>query len=494
MKRVLRYERLPLSVFLLCSLLAEQSESFSLFVGTRGLASFSTTRNTCRDSSLSPFRCVENDLKRLDRGCFDKARIILLSQVGDENSEATKSTFVPSTSSEIGGTAPRGRGIASVEKFTRLPVWPVWNGVFVWIVSKLLGDTIAAQVEHTITGRVCPNFFTYEKTSPFIMLVHHCHSFAPWDPLRYLQKTFFPEGFPAHPHRGFVTLTYFLHGGFVHRDSIGCRQAYGQFDNNDKNGFISNRQKHTQWLNTGAGILHEEMFDNQDSGQQPSWLVPTRQELYQLWINLPAAKKLETPKSVLLGGEEETPLVVKSGCGGGSSGVDIQSETLVLAGSYNDRESVAPIASGMTILHVRLYKSSNSESDWIIDLPASYDTAMLYVRQGSVIDSISGTVVPPHHTAEFSQSQASDLGETRRIRLTKAPGDRVADFLFLAGESLNEPCVAQGSMVMTSTMEIDRAYRDYQAGLFGRPWDEKLSDEEWEKHVLQYPSRYRYIE
>ena len=99
------------------------------------------------------------------------------------------------------------RRIDSIERFARLPVWPVWNGVAIFVVSRLLGKDIAAKLEDAIGGRVCPNFFNPpDKTSPFIMLVHHRHSFAAWDPLRYLQRTFFPEGFPAHPHRGFITL------------------------------------------------------------------------------------------------------------------------------------------------------------------------------------------------------------------------------------------------------------------------------------------------
>jgi hypothetical protein len=103
------------------------------------------------------------------------------------------------------------RGIRRIEKFARLPVWPAWNGVLIWMVGKLFGNEAAAKLEDTITGRVCPNFYDYVDTSPYIMLVHHCHSFHALDPLRYIQRTFFPEGFPAHPHRGFITITYILH-------------------------------------------------------------------------------------------------------------------------------------------------------------------------------------------------------------------------------------------------------------------------------------------
>eukprot|EP00977_Amphora_coffeiformis_P027841 scaffold34649_cov158-Amphora_coffeaeformis.AAC.4 len=90
---------------------------------------------------------------------------------------------------------PLYRNVRQIQKYARLPVWPAWNGVFIFLVSKLLGQDRAAQLEDVMTGRVCPNFFQEnDDTSPFIMLVHHCHTFAPVDPLRYFQRLFFPEG------------------------------------------------------------------------------------------------------------------------------------------------------------------------------------------------------------------------------------------------------------------------------------------------------------
>jgi hypothetical protein len=95
------------------------------------------------------------------------------------------------------GTVLTSRPVARVETFARLPVWPVVNGVFLWMIQQLFGAATAAEWEDRITGRVCPNFFAYQESSPFVMLVHHCHSFAAWDLIRYLQATFFPEGFPS---------------------------------------------------------------------------------------------------------------------------------------------------------------------------------------------------------------------------------------------------------------------------------------------------------
>jgi redox-sensitive bicupin YhaK (pirin superfamily) len=45
------------------------------------------------------------------------------------------------------------------------------------------------------------------QADPFILLVHHRHSFFKFDPLRALFRVLMPEGFPAHPHRGFETGT-----------------------------------------------------------------------------------------------------------------------------------------------------------------------------------------------------------------------------------------------------------------------------------------------
>lgn len=87
------------------------------------------------------------------------------------------------------------RDVRHLHKYARLPVWPAWNGVFIWMIGKLLGFERAAQLENIMTGRVCPNFFQEtDDTSPFLMLVHHCHTFAPIDPLRAFQRLFFPEG------------------------------------------------------------------------------------------------------------------------------------------------------------------------------------------------------------------------------------------------------------------------------------------------------------
>lgn len=61
--------------------------------------------------------------------------------VEDNNIEET----IQSTGSARASTQ---RSVARVEKFARLPVWPVWQGVFLFFASKIFGEEVAAQWEN----------------------------------------------------------------------------------------------------------------------------------------------------------------------------------------------------------------------------------------------------------------------------------------------------------------------------------------------------------
>jgi len=74
-------------------------------------------------------------------------------------------------------------------------------------------------------------------------------------------------GFPPHPHRGFETVTYLLAGQVRHCDSAGHMGVV-------KAGGV-------QWMTAARGVKHSEMPEQEDGLLQG----------FQLWVNLPAAKK-----------------------------------------------------------------------------------------------------------------------------------------------------------------------------------------------------------
>src|SRR5262245_60772187 len=97
------------------------------------------------------------------------------------------------------------------------------------------------------------------RADPFLML----DAFSSENPDDYV------AGFPAHPHRGFETVTYLLDGHMLHEDHLGNK-------GNLKSGGV-------QWMTAGRGIIHSEM-PQQENG---------RMRGFQLWINLPAKEKMK---------------------------------------------------------------------------------------------------------------------------------------------------------------------------------------------------------
>ena len=91
-------------------------------------------------------------------------------------------------------------------------------------------------------------------------------------------------GFPQHPHRGFETVTVVRRGYVDHSDSLGATARYGQGD--------------VQWLTTGSGIMHAEMFPLLDPNG------PNPMELFQIWLNLPPESKMVPAYFGMLWGED----------------------------------------------------------------------------------------------------------------------------------------------------------------------------------------------
>lgn len=366
-------------------------------------------------------------------------------------------------------TRSRLRQIDRIERCDRIPTWPVSNGLRCQALARFNPD-LAAKLEHNIGGADCPNIWLANDdpsaTSPFLMLVHHNHSFDLADPARFIEREFLPEGFPSHAHRGMATVTICLRGGLVHRDSDGRKQIFGaETLSAKKNGDGPYGGKHTQWLTFGKGIVHELMFDNVrrrgQLGHRGTSIL--HQELYQIWVDLPNAKRLTTPRVELLGGEDETPTVEHQG-----------TTTTIIAGEHHGKAASVDLTSDLTILRVEM----RGYSSWKHPEANQHDTMIIYVRTGSII--IGGQIVSAHCTAYLTST---------RDELKVIAGQERADFLFLSGKPLGQNVAARGSMVADTNTDLVKAFADYERGDMGTPWSEQYSDDEWRKHVAEFKRR-----
>ncbi|CAB1367321.1 pirin family protein [Denitratisoma oestradiolicum] len=249
-----------------------------------------------------------------------------------------------------------------------------------------------------------------QRLDPFLML----DEFSSDNPEDYI------AGFPAHPHRGFETVTYMLEGHFLHEDHLG-HQGHLQSGG-------------AQWMTAGRGIIHSEM-PQQDSG---------RLHGFQFWINLPAREKMK-PASYRDIQPEEIPRVAIEG-----------GEVRIVAGSFESQGlSVAGPIQGLStspsFLDVRLPAGGR----FAHKLPEAH-SAFLYPYAGSLL------VGAPEQQRPLSMGQAGVL--SAGTWLAVVAGEAGAGFLLLAARPLGEPVAQYGPFVMNTREEVEQAIADYQAG------------------------------
>ena len=170
----------------------------------------------------------------------------------------------------LSGSSSSSRLDPVLQSTLRLPIWPVYGGVLAQVADWLGLKGASRSILDGIGGRVIPMQLNGERAfadSRLLLLVHHKHSFTKGDPFRALTRLLMPEGFPAHGHSGLMTVTMTREGGagLAHRDSEGLSQDYGGGD--------------VQWMKSGRGILHEEMWSPCRAQERLKEDV----ELYQLW-------------------------------------------------------------------------------------------------------------------------------------------------------------------------------------------------------------------
>jgi len=180
-------------------------------------------------------------------------------------------------------------------------------------------------------------------------------------------------GFPAHPHRGFETVTIVQKGLVDHSDSLG---AAGRFGNGD-----------VQWMTAGKGVQHSEMFPLLQKEKENPLLM------FQIWLNLPREKKMVLPHFKMLWNEDIPKVHIK----------DLQGKTTeitLIAGNLKEKVSANPAPDSW---------ASNPENEiaiWTIKMEpnAQYEfpkaskgiNRSIYFFKGDKINS-EGSIIPVQH-------------------------------------------------------------------------------------------------
>jgi hypothetical protein len=265
---------------------------------------------------------------------------------------------------------------------------------------------------------------------PFLLL----DNFGSTNPSDYL------AGFPWHPHRGLETVTYMLSGTTAHEDSLGNK---GVIDAGD-----------VQWMSAGSGILHQEMPQRTDG----------RLSGFQLWVNLPHERKMETPSYRGVGASsiptvrEEDGRVVK-----------------VIAGEYHTVEGpVRHIPVDPLYVDVTLPPHARFEHP----VPRGY-TAFAQTMEGTgAFDPVGVPAVQGRrdhlYTGDVDLGKDADgrAGETILYgdgdSVEVVAGPKGLRFLFVYGRPLHEPVAWYGPIVMNTREEIAQAFSDLHKGTFIR--------------------------
>ncbi|AVY93990.1 MULTISPECIES: pirin family protein [Microvirgula] len=245
------------------------------------------------------------------------------------------------------------------------------------------------------------------RLDPFLML----DEFRSDNPDDYI------AGFPDHPHRGFQTVTYMLDGRMRHRDSHGNEGLLGPGG--------------VQWMNAGRGLVHSELPEQADGLMHG----------FQLWINLPAARKMSEP------GYRDIPAsaIPQTTTAGGVTIKVIAGEADGLRGAVQEADTEP--------LYLDLELPAGATHS--LPLPPSHN-AFVYVYAGEA--TIGGRTVGEQRLAVLGNDPAAD-----GVTLSTVSGARV---LVLAGRPLGEPIAQWGPFVMNSRGEVEQAIDDFRNGRF----------------------------
>ena len=224
------------------------------------------------------------------------------------------------------------------------------------------------------------------------------------------------KGFPWHPHRGIETITYVLKGDVAHGDSLGNRGTISSGD--------------VQWMTAGSGMIHQEMPKGDKNGSMHG---------FQLWANLPAARKMISPKyrditadqvpEITLAGQVRVKIIA-----GTVDGVSGPVDDIVIEPAFLDCQ----VPAGVLFSH----GVDPAHTVFIYVIGGRGRTGGIEIQNGDLVLYDSGD------------------------RLTVSAAEVPLRFLLLSGRPLNEPVAWRGPIVMNTSQELETAFQEYRNGGF----------------------------
>ena len=254
-----------------------------------------------------------------------------------------------------------------------------------------------------------------ENVDPFLLL-HHYGPYA-------ISEFNNPFDLGPHPHRGFEPITLLFKGEQLHRDSLGNEMLVKAGD--------------VQWTTAGRGIIHAE-------GPSKEFITKGGDlEGIQLWLNLPASKKM-MPANYQHLKSENIPFIKN------------EAKTIqlnVIAGNQNDKKGLIKTQTDVNVFTIK----ANEEGVMHVAIPTEHQS-LIYLLDGEVL--INDEVTLKKGATQMLTFNTD--GDTVKINAKNE-----SNLLVISGVPIKEKIAQYGPYVMNTQTEIMEAMRDFQKGKMG---------------------------
>jgi redox-sensitive bicupin YhaK (pirin superfamily) len=182
-----------------------------------------------------------------------------------------------------------------------------------------------------------------------------------------------------------------------------------------------------QWMTAGSGIIHQEMPRKYEGLMQG----------FQLWVNLPAKKKMIDPRYRGIT-KNQIPTLEREG-------VKIK----LVAGEIDG--VVGPVKD--LVVDVKYFDVTLASGKAFEYTPEKDCSAFAYAIEG--IGYTDDAMIELQHCALFSKCESVKIKTKDNVR-----------FLFVSGKPLNEPVSWGGPIVMNTQEELEKAFQELDEGSF----------------------------